>query len=151
MKTITETNPVVLLQEAVNLMKEGYTAYTLNGMEGVLELTMQKSEEEPVTIPKHEQEKSFTIEGYDALLLLDKIKEYADNAYELDTEDFYWDTTGYKRVTMLNPVVEDASAYTLAELQEMDWDDLRVVGKFHNCFNRNREVMVRNIIKAQGV
>ena len=148
MKQIFETNIVVLLQEAEKLMKAGWSVVEFHHM-GLLEASFEKLDGTSPKLAFSDRTETKTIEGYATLDVLGQMKLLIDNGYTFTDTNFYWDSTGFKRINMVNEHVPEKLLYTLQELDNMDWESLRALGKFYGVFNRSRAVMVSGILRAQ--
>lgn len=150
-KTIANSNIIILLNDLQEAIQEGYRlvpnksfleTYPLN------EITLYKEDVDVAELSEYDALPKVTVESYDAMAVLFDVQRFIVNGYEIQ-DSVFWLGVGTKRVPMFKPTHLANVVYTKDELDEMEYELLKEVGRVRNCFNRSRSVMVNNILKFQ--
>lgn len=150
-KTIANSNIIILLNDLQEAIQEGYRlvpnksfleTYPLN------EITLYKEDVDVAELSEYDALPKVTVESYDAMSVLFDVQRFIVNGYEIQ-DSVFWLGVGTKRFPMFKPTHLANVVYTKEELDEMEYELLKEVGRVRNCFNRSRSVMVNNILKFQ--
>lgn len=153
-KMLLNTNHIVILQEFEKAVLQGYLFVPGRSdlsihPTGLMELELFKQELE---IPKLSFEDALdvvVVATHDKTFFLLEIQKYILSGWQIDLNSVYFDAIGTKSCKLVHPEHPVSVQYTKEELDEMSWDEIKVVGKLRQVFNKNRTVMTEQIVRFQ--
>lgn len=153
-KLILSTNYVVVLQEFEKAVLQGYLFVPGRSdlaihPTGLMELELFKQELE---IPKLSFEDALdvvTVATHDKTDFLLQVQKYILSGWRIDLNSIYFDIIGTKSCKLVHPEHPASKVYSKEELDNMDYETLKYVGKMRKCFNRSRSVMQEQILRFQ--
>lgn len=153
MKSLVQSNIVLLLRDMVESINDKYLFIpdksNLDCSPFLYEITLYKEKFEIETIDLITVGKTVVIREYDKTTFLSEVQKYVVNGYELDLNSVYWDIAGIKMVTLVNHNHVDVPSYTNKQLEDLEWEELKAVGRMYFVKGRDRQALVHNILKAQ--
>lgn len=90
-----------------------------------------------------------TIDEYDSFEFLKKLQNAVLNDFELQVESVRWDTLGRKLCKLVNKNYVEPAVYTKQQLEDMEYEVLKKIGKQADVFHRSRDIMINRIIEKQ--
>jgi len=144
--TIIEQNPHIFIERFVQAIKDGYVVQNTNSgyiSDGALkEINLFKSKDEYYCAKILEYGET-VISDYDAQAFLEKLQGAVIQKAVVDVSSLYWDLTSLKSVkVILSP------PHTKEELDNMDWEDLKVECKKFGISGRDRAVIINRYLKV---
>lgn len=141
---IFESNPNIFLLRFIEAVKQGYRLQNTNEgtvIEGnYFSVMLYQCEYEIPNVPVGKQ----VIEEYNRMEFWKKVQDYVLNNAIIYVESLHYNLMGAKLVSC---VVRPSDAYTKEELESLEWDVVKEIGKKYNCFNRQRKVMESALIR----
>ena len=152
-KLILNTNIHTILAEFQEAIREGYRftpkSDLFTSMSGLHELYLYKSDIEVAVLTHEDAFEKVVVEDYNKQKVLLAIQQLVLSGYEIKPESVLWDSLGTKRVVMFSVQHPNNKVYTKGELEDMDYEGLKQVGRLRNAFNRSRAVMQEQILRYQ--
>lgn len=153
-KLLLNTNHVVILQEFEKAVLAGYLFVPGRSdlfihPTGLLEVELYKQELE---IPKVNFEDDLDIvfvATHDKTILLLELQKYILSGWQIDLNSVYFDAIGTKSCKLVHLEHPVSRVYTKEELDEMDFEELKAISRLRGCFNRQRSVLISNVLKFQ--
>lgn len=154
MKSIVHNNPVSFLQEFVSLVQDGYCLeddkYSVVLMPNICEATLVKQKEDFECFVEYlPNTTELFIEAYSFSELCKKIQYFVAKQWKVDYTVFNADVVGKSFVRIWREEHLAVGNYTRAELEEMEWEQIKSLGYSYGCFNRKKDVLISNILKVQ--
>ncbi len=153
MKTILKSNPIVLFREMQQAIKDGWrlkpNASFFNNYP-LYEITLFKEDVNVKPVLEDEATETAIITDYDANKILFHVQRFIVSGYDIDLNSIVWDDVGSKRMKLFKASHPNNKIYTKEQLSEMDYEELKKIGRLRDCFNRSREVMTTGILKYQA-
>jgi len=141
---IFESNPNIFLLRFIEAVKQGYRLQNTNEgtvIEGnYFSVMLYQCEYEIPSVPVGKQ----VIEEYNRMEFWKKVQDYVLNNAIIDVESLHYNLMGAKLVSC---VVRPSDAYTKEELENLDWEVVKELGKKYSCFNRQRKVMESSLVR----
>lgn len=152
MKTILESNPIVLFREMQQAIKDGWrlkpNASFFNNYP-LYEISMFKEDVNVKRVLEDEATETAIIADYDANKILFLAQRFIVSGYDIDLASIVWDDVGGKRMKLFKASHPNNIIYSREALDEMPYEELKQVGRLRNAFNRSRETMILGILKYQ--
>lgn len=151
MKHLLDYNPINLIDDYIAAINKGWrytkdsrfymqpsgmyslTVFEGGAVDGCLDLT----------------EGLVLLAEYDATQYVKNIQQLVLNKYTMKPSSVLFSITGVKKATFILEGHPQFTVYTKEQLDEMDYEELKVIGRSRDAFNRGRSVMVSNILKYQ--
>ena len=76
-------------------------------------------------------------------------KKYVVSGWRIDLNSVYFDVIGTKSCKLVHPEHPVSKVYSKEELDEMDFEELKAISRLRGCFNRQRSVLISNVLKFQ--
>lgn len=154
MKLLLNTNHIVILQEFEKAVLQGYLFVPGRSdlsihPTGLMELELFKQQLE---IPKLGYEDALdvvTVATHDKTLFLLEVQKYILSGWRINLNSVYFDVIGTKSCKLVHPEHPVSRVYTKEELDEMDFEELKAISRLRGCFNRQRSVLISNVLKFQ--
>lgn len=154
MKTLINTNPVTIFRDAQEAFKQGYRFVSgrsdiTEWHTGMIEIDLYKQQIEIPEIKFEDMLGDVWVVDYCKTKFLLEVQALIVNEYEIDLNSVSYDTVGTKRCRLVRKNHPSLKKYTKEELDNMDYEALKYIGKMRKCFNRSRSVMVEQILRFQ--
>ena len=154
MKLLLNTNHVVILQEFEKAVLQGYLFVPGRSdlfihPTGLMELELYNQQLE---IPKLSFEDALdvvTVATHDKTFFLLELQKYILSGWRINLNSIYFDIIGTKSCKLVHPEHPVSRVYTKEELDEMDFEELKAISRLRGCFNRQRSVLISNVLKFQ--
>lgn len=151
-KLLLNTNINVILGDFESALKVGYRfvpgrSDLFTSISGLHEMTLYKQNIEVQLLSYEDAFETVVIENYDKTKVLCQLQQYVLSGYQIQPDKTLWFDLGSKRVVVHNPEHPSARTYTKEELYDMPYEELKVIGRLRNCFNRGKDVMIAGILK----
>ena len=154
MKTLINTNPVTIFRDVQEAFKQGYRF--VSGRSGItewhtgmLEIDLYKQEVEVPEITFEQELDIVYVSEYDKLKFILRIQALVLNGWEIDLNSIDYTITGSKRCKLAHPEHPVSKVYSKEELDQMDFEELKAISRLRGCFNRQRSVLIANVLKFQ--
>lgn len=153
-KILLQTNPVQLMADFQSAIQHGYRfvparSQLFEHVGGLLELDLYKQDIEIPEIKFEDMLGDVCVVDYCKTKFLLEVQALIVNEYEIDLNSVSYDTVGTKRCRLIRKNHPSLMKYTKEELDNMDYESLKYIGKMRKCFNRSRSVMVEQILRFQ--
>ena len=153
-KLILNTNHIVVLQEFEKAVLAGYLFVPGRSdlfihPTGLMELELFKQELE---IPKLSFEDALdvvTLVHHDKTSLMLDLQKYILSGWRIDLKNVHFDVVGSKICKLIHPEHPAAIVYDKETLDNLDYEELKRIGRIKGCFNRSRAVMTEQILRYQ--
>ena len=154
MKLILSNNIFVVLAEFQEAVKDGYhfvpnKSLLSTSLSGLYELEVHKQEQQFPVIGFEDAFESVLVNEYDSTQFLLQVQKFVASGYELDFNTLYYDSCGSKSVKLFHAAHPNNIMYDKETLNELPYEELKVIGKLRKCFNRSRDVLINNILKYE--
>ena len=154
MKQILNNNIVLVIKEFEESLKDGWRfvpnkSDLFSSMMGLKELSLYKEDVEIHLYSVEDVLDIAYVESYDKMNFFTCLQKLILSGWEVDLESIIWDDIGTKRVKVKHPNHPASKLYSKEELQEMDFESLKQIAKIRGCFNRQRSVLITNVLKFQ--
>lgn len=154
MKLLLNTNHIVILQEFEKAVLQGYLFVPGRSdlaihPTGLMELELFKQQLE---IPKLSFEDALDVvfvATHDKTDFLLQLQKYILSGWRINLNSVYFDVIGTKSCKLVHPEHPVSRVYTKEELDEMDFEELKAISRLRGCFNRQRSVLISNVLKFQ--
>lgn len=151
---ISDNNPTMLFKHAEEMFNKGYRfvparSNVYEWPQGLIDIDLYKQDLEITPVTFEEAGHVVVINHYDKIKFMIELQKYVLSGYTLDLNSVYYDLIGSKTCKVMNANHPNNIKYTLEELQEMKYEDLKQVAKLRNCFNRNKQTMIGLILRFQ--
>ena len=90
-----------------------------------------------------------TVATHDKTDFLLQLQKYILSGWRIDLNSVYFDVIGTKSCKLVHPEHPVSRVYTKEELDEMDFEELKAISRLRGCFNRQRSVLISNVLKFQ--
>ena len=154
MKLILNTNYVVVLQDFEKAVLAGY--YFVPGSSdlvihptGLLEVELYKQELEIPKVGFDDALDIVLVSTHDKTLFMLEIQKYIASGWRIDLNSIYFDAIGSKTCKLIHPEHPVSKVYTKEELDTLDFEELKSISRLRGCFNRQRSVLVSNVLNFQ--
>lgn len=152
MKKILNNNITTFIRDIQEAIQEGYRivpnkSYLTSAF--LFDIDVYQEDVEIKELDHEAVPAKVVVEQYDPMKFLFEMQSYIVNGYIVNLEKFLWLDNGSKVIELENPLHPGNIVYTREELDAMEWEEIKQVGKFRQCFNRNRNVVTTLILKAQ--
>ena len=153
-KILLQTNPVQLMADFQSALQHGYRFVSARSqlfehVGGLLELDLYKQQIEIPEIKFEDMLGDVCVVDYCKTKFLLEVQALIVNEYEIDLNSVSYDTVGTKRCRLIRKNHPSLMKYTKEELDNMDFETLKYIGKMRKCFNRSRSVMQEQILRFQ--
>ena len=153
-KILLQTNPVQLMADFQSALQHGYRFVSARSqlfehVGGLLELDLYKQDIEIPEIKFEDMLGDVCVVDYCKTKFLLEVQSLVVNEYEIDLDSVSYDTVGTKSCRLIRKNHPSLMKYTKEELDNMDFETLKYIGKMRKCFNRSRSVMVEQILRFQ--
>lgn len=153
-KILLQTNPVQLMDDFQSALQHGYRFVSARSqlfehVGGLLELDLYKQDVEIPEIKFEDMLGDVWVVDYDKTKFLLEVQVLIVNEYEIDLNSVSYDAVGTKRCRLIRKNHPSLKKYTKEELDNMDYETLKYIGKMRKCFNRSRSVMQEQILRFQ--
>ena len=153
-KILLQTNPVQLMADFQSALQHGYRFVSARSqlfehVGGLLELDLYKQDIEIPEIKFEDMLGDVCVVDYCKTKFLLEVQALIVNEYEIDLNSVSYDTVGTKRCRLIRKNHPSLMKYTKEELDNMDFETLKYIGKMRKCFNRSRSVMQEQILRFQ--
>lgn len=155
MKSVVANNPVSFLSEFVNNVRDGWCldnkrfAVSLQAM--LVEATLVKSKEDHGCLVEFKpNDTNIVVTGHSFGEMCEKLQFFVAKLWELDYNSLNVNPAGMCSVQIWREEHLAVQNYTKEELQNMDWEKLKVLARSYNCFNRNKDICIYNVLKEQN-
>lgn len=154
MKTLINTNPVTIFRDAQEAFKQGYRFISgrsdiTEWHTGMIEIDLYNQQIEVPEITFEQELDIVYVSEYDKLKFILRIQALVLSGWEIDLNSINYSITGSKICKMVHPEHPASKVYSKEELDNMDYEALKSIGKMRKCFNRSRSVMVEQILRFQ--
>ena len=154
MKLILNNNPVVVLQEFEKAVKSGYLFVPGRSdlfihSTGLMEMELYKQELEIDEISFEDELGIVYLADYDKIKFMLSLQRYVLNGYQIDLNSVVYNIIGTKRCKLIRPDHPSLVCYDEDSLKNMPYEELKQIAKIRKCFNKTKDIMIRNIIKFQ--
>ena len=154
MKLLLNTNHIVILQEFEKAVLQGYLFVPGRSdlaihPTGLMELELFKQE---LDIPKLGFEDALdvvVVATHDKTDFLLQIQKYVVSGWRINLNSIYFDVIGTKSCKLVHPEHPVSKVYSKEELDNLDFEELKVISRLRGCFNRQRSVLIANVLKFQ--
>lgn len=152
MKNIVANNPVSFLSEFTNAVRDGWV---LNPNDSVVmfpryETSLVKQKDDlPQLVEFKPNATEIVIEAPSFAELCEKLQFFVYKHWELDYSTLNANLAGMSSVKIEREEHLAVQNYTKEELYAMEWEKLKMLGRSYNCFNRNKDICIFNILKQQ--
>lgn len=152
MKNIVANNPVAFLSEFTNLVRDGWV---LNPNDSVVmfpryETSLVKQKDDlPQLVEFKPNATELVVEAPSFGELCEKLQFFLNQYWELDYSSLNANLAGMSSVRVWREKHLAVQNYSKEELQNMEWEQLKLLARSYNCFNRNKDICIYNIIKQQ--
>ena len=153
-KLLLNTNIHVILSDFESALKVGYRfvpgrSDLFTSISGLHEMTLYKQNIEVQLLSYEDAFETVVIENYDKTKVLCQLQQYILSGYQIQPDKTLWFDLGSKRIVVHNPEHPNCKIYTKEDLENMDYEELKRIGRLRNAFNRGRGVMVEQILRYQ--
>ena len=153
-KLLLNTNVHVLLQDFQSCVQNNYyfipdSSLLSVSISGLYELEMHKQEIVFPVLGFEDAFESVVVNEYDSTQFLLQVQKFVASGYELDFNTLYYDSCGSKSVKLFHAAHPNNIVYDKETLNELPYEELKVIGKLRKCFNRSRDVLINNILKYE--
>lgn len=153
-KILLQTNPVQLMADFQSALQHGYRfvparSQLFEHVGGLLELDLFKQDIEIPEIKFEDMLGDVWVVDYDKTKLLLQLQSLIVNEFEIDLNSVSYDIVGTKRCRLVRKNHPSLKKYTKEELDNMSWDEVKYIGRMRQVFNRNRDIMITQILKFQ--
>ena len=153
-KLILNTNHIVILQDFEKAVLAGYLFVPGRSdlfirPTGLMELELFKQELE---IPKLGYEDALDVvfvATHDKTDFLLQLQKYILSGWRINLDSIYFDIIGTKSCKLVHPEHPAAILYDKETLDNLDYEELKRIGRIKGCFNRSRAVMTEQILRYQ--
>lgn len=153
-KMLLNTNPVVILAEFEKAVLHDYLfvpgrSDLFISPSGLIELELFRQE---MAIPKVTFEDALdviTLVHHDKTSLMLDLQKYILSGWRVDLKSVYYDVVGSKICKLVHPEHPVSKVYSKEELDQMDFEELKAISRLRGCFNRQRSVLIANVLKFQ--
>jgi hypothetical protein len=154
MKNIVANNPVSFLSEFTNAIRDGWTLdnkrFALVLQPTLVECTLVKQKDDlPQLVEFKPNATELVIEAPSFAELCEKLQFFVYKHWELDYSTLNANLAGMSSVRVWREKHLAVQNYTKEELYDMEWEKLKMLGRSYNCFNRNKDICIFNILKQQ--
>jgi len=153
-KVLSETNPVLFIQDFVETIKttnyrfdyEKSTVVTYPVCEAVLHDT---PDYKTFVFDVENVQANAIIDSRGWHVFLSTLQDYVLSGWEPDITAFNWDVIlGGIQIVVRNPSHPSLVKYTKEEMDNLEWEELKRIGRCHNLSGRDRRLLTNNILKA---
>lgn len=153
-KILLQTNPVQLMADFQSALQHGYRFVSARSqlfehVGGLLELDLYKQDVEIPEIKFEDMLGDVWVVDYDKTKFLLEVQALVVNEYEIDLNSISYDIVGTKRCRLIRKNHPSLMKYSKEELDEMDFEELKAISRLRGCFNRQRSVLISNVLKFQ--
>lgn len=152
MKNIIANNPVSFLSEFTNAIRDGWV---LNPNDSVVmfpryETSLLKQKDDlPQLVEFKPNATELVIEAPSFAELCEKLQFFLNQYWEINYSTLNANLAGMSSVKIEREEHLAVQNYTKEELYAMEWEKLKTLGRSYNCFNRNKDICIFNILKQQ--
>lgn len=153
-KILLQTNPVQLMADFQTALQHGYRFVSARSqlfehVGGLLEIDLYRQDIEIPEIKFEDMLGDVCVVDYCKTKFLLEVQALIVNEYEIDLDSVSYDIVGTKRCRLVRQNHPSLKKYTKEELDNMDFEALKYIGKMRKCFNRSRSVMQEQILRFQ--
>lgn len=150
MKQIVAANPIAFLIDFEKAVKEGYflTESVYTGP-FLVNVWVDKKDTPECTVAYKPRTSRLTIEGYTFTQLCKQVEQLVAKGWDVDYNAFNFFPNGPWFVDLVRSEEMLGKKHTKEELDAMEWEELKALGKEYDSFNRARNVLTNMIMKAQ--
>lgn len=154
MKNIVANNPVSFLSEFTNAIRDGWMLdnkrFALVLQPILVECTLVKQKDDlPQLVEFKPNATELFIEAPSFGELCEKLQFFLNQYWELDYSTLNANLAGMSSVKIEREEHLAVQNYTKEELYAMEWEQLKLLARSYNCFNRNKDICIFNILKQQ--
>lgn len=152
MKNIVANNPVSFLSEFTNAIRDGWV---LNPNDSVVmfpryETSLVKQKDDlPQLVEFKPNAIELFVEAPSFGELCERLQLFLAQYWEIDYSTLNANLAGMSSVKIEREEHLAVQNYTKEELYAMEWAQLKLLGRSYNCFNRNKDICIYNVLKAQ--
>lgn len=153
-KLILSTNHVVMLQEFEKAVLQGYLFVPGRSdlaihPTGLMELELFKQELEIQKLSFEDALDITFVTTHDKTDFLLQVQKHILSGWRIDLNSIYFDIIGTKSCKLVHPDHPVSKVYSKEELDNLDFEELKVISRLRGCFNRQRSVLIANVLKFQ--
>ncbi len=153
-KTLLNYNPVVLIKDFEQSLLHGYrfvpgSSDLTEFPSGLLELQLYKQDIVIDQINFEDELGIVYLADYDKIKFMIALQRYVLNGYQVELNSVAYDIIGTKRCKLIRPDHPSLVLYSKEELEAMDYEDLKVIARIRQCFNKTRAILINNVLKFQ--
>ena len=153
-KTLLNYNPMVLIKDFEQSLLHGYrfvpgSSDLTEFPSGLLELQLYKQDIVIDQINFEDELGIVYLADYDKIKFMIALQRYVLNGYQVELNSVAYDIIGTKRCKLIRPDHPSLVCYDEDSLKNMPYEELKQIAKIRKCFNKTKDIMIRNIIKFQ--
>lgn len=154
MKLIIDRNPVIVLREFEDAVKQGYLFVVGRSdlfveVSGLMQIDLYKQQIESPEITFEQELDIVYVSEYDKLKFILRIQALVLSGWEIDLNSINYSITGSKICKLVHPEHPVSKVYSKEDLDQMDFEELKAISRLRGCFNRQRSVLIANVLKFQ--